>query len=141
MDMSAAYVRYYAGVLRAHPIRRYAPHMDAKTELRLPALDPATVLARTSSLYPTEAMRAVTLSLSDINGPRGGADLRCTVTLELRPRGSARGEATSSDLMAAVGRALARARSSLRRASGRGRRTRSKAAGDGRSARAWDARA
>lgn len=35
------------------------------------------------------------------------------VTLELIPRGSVRGEATDSDLLVAVGRALARARSGL----------------------------
>jgi len=34
--------------------------MDAKTGLRRPALDPATVPPRTTSGYPTEAMRAVT---------------------------------------------------------------------------------
>jgi hypothetical protein len=94
-----------------------------------------------ASLRSATDVRAVTLSLSDVNGPRGGQDLRCTVILELTPRGSVRGEATSSDLMAAVGRALARARSSMRRASGRDRRTRSKAADGGRSSRAWDVRA
>ena len=94
-----------------------------------------------ASLRSATDVRAVTLSLSDVNGPRGGQDLRCTVTLELAPRGSVRGEAVSSDVMAAVGRALARARSSLRRASSRGRRTRSEAAGGGRSSRAWEARA
>jgi ribosome-associated translation inhibitor RaiA len=73
------------------------------------------------------SVRAVSLSLADINGPRGGADLRCTVTLELTPHGSVRAEATSSDLVEAVGRALARARRSLRRSAGRGRRARSKA--------------
>jgi uncharacterized cupin superfamily protein len=34
--------------------------MDAKTGLRRPALDPATVPPRMTSGYPTEAMRAVT---------------------------------------------------------------------------------
>jgi hypothetical protein len=80
-----------------------------------------------ASLRSATGVRSVTLSLSDINGPRGGADIRCTVTLELTPRGSARGEATSSDLMAAMGRAMARARRSLRRSTGTARRTRSRA--------------
>jgi hypothetical protein len=85
-----------------------------------------------ASLRSATGVRAVTLSLSDINGRRGGADLRCTVTFELTPRGSARGEATSSDLMAAVGCALARARGSLRRTTGTARRTRSRASASGR---------
>jgi ribosome-associated translation inhibitor RaiA len=93
-----------------------------------------------ASLRSATDVRAATLSFSDDNGPRGGADLRCTVTLELTPRGSVRGEATSSDLMAALGRALARARGSLRRASGRGRRTRWRATAEGRSPLAWEVR-
>ena len=94
-----------------------------------------------ASLRAATDVRAVTLSLSDVNGPRGGQDLRCTVTLELTPRGSVRGEAVSSDVMAAVGRALARARGSLRRASGRGRRKRPRARAGGRSSPAWEVRA
>jgi hypothetical protein len=57
---------------------------------------------------------SVTLGLSDINGPRGGEDLRCTVTVELLPSGSLRAEAVSSDLLSALGRALARARRGIR---------------------------
>lgn len=30
----------------------------------------------------------VSMSLRDVNGPRGGADTRCQVAVELRPRGS-----------------------------------------------------
>lgn len=66
-------------------------------------------------------VRAVTLWLSDVNGPRGGADLHCAVSLELMPRGSVRAEATDSDLLAAVTRALARARRSFHRAARRDR--------------------
>jgi hypothetical protein len=58
-------------------------------------------------------VRAVTIWLSDVNGPRGGADLHCAVSLDLIPRGSVRAEATDSDLLAAVSRALARARRSI----------------------------
>lgn len=53
---------------------------------------------------------SVTLTVSDTNGPRGGADLRCVVTVDLVPKGSVRAEATDSDLLSAIGRALARAR-------------------------------
>jgi len=53
---------------------------------------------------------SVGLALSDLNGPRGGADLRCVVTVDLLPNGSLRAEATHADLLSAVGRALARAR-------------------------------
>ncbi len=57
---------------------------------------------------------SVTVALSDVNGPRGGEDLHCSVTVELVPNGSVRGEATDSDLFSAVGRALARARRTIR---------------------------
>jgi hypothetical protein len=69
-------------------------------------------------------VHSVTLAFSDVNGPRGGADLRCVITVELVPRGSVRAEATSSDLLSAVGRALARARRSVLRGAQRGRRVR-----------------
>ncbi len=70
-------------------------------------------------------VHSVTLGFSDLNGPRGGADLRCAITVDLIPRGSVRAEATSSDLLSAVGRALARARRSVQRGAQRGRRLRS----------------
>jgi ribosome-associated translation inhibitor RaiA len=69
-------------------------------------------------------LRSVSLGLSDVNGPRGGADLRCVITAELIPRGLVRAEATSSDLLSAVGRALARVRRSLRQGASRRRRVR-----------------
>lgn len=69
-------------------------------------------------------VRSVTLGFSDVNGPRGGADLRCAITVDLIPRGSVRAEATSSDLLSAVGRALARARRSVHRGAQRSRRVR-----------------
>ena len=59
-------------------------------------------------------VRSVTIELTDINGPRGGADLRCAVTVDLLPRGSVRAEATDADLGSAVGRALAWARRRIR---------------------------
>jgi len=66
----------------------------------------------------------VRLELADINGPRGGADLRCVVAVELLPRGTVRAEATDADLVSAVGLALARARRGILRETdlgGRGR--------------------
>ena len=62
--------------------------------------------------------------LSDITGPRGGADLRCVVSVELLPKGTVRAEATDSDLISAVGRALARARRAIRGDGKRQRRAR-----------------
>jgi len=64
---------------------------------------------------------SVGLELSDINGPRGGVDLRCVVTVDLVPTGSLRAEATHADLLSAVGRALGRARREIQGAA-RGRR-------------------
>lgn len=68
---------------------------------------------------------SVTLGISDINGPRGGEDLRCVVTVELVPTGSVRAEATHADLLSAVGRALARARRAILGSAGRERGMRS----------------
>jgi hypothetical protein len=69
-------------------------------------------------------VHSVTLEFSDVNGPRGGADLRCAITVDVIPRGSVRAEATSSDLLSALGRALARARRSVLQAARRERRLR-----------------
>jgi hypothetical protein len=66
-------------------------------------------------------VRGATLWLSDVNGPRGGVDLHCAVSIDLMPRGSVRGEATDSDLLAAVARAVARARRSVHRGGRRNR--------------------
>jgi putative sigma-54 modulation protein len=77
---------------------------------------------RTSLRSSGTSVRAVTVSLSDVNGPRGGVDLHCAVNLELMPRGSVRAEATDSDLLAAVRRALARVHRGIERAAGRHRR-------------------
>jgi len=57
---------------------------------------------------------SVTRGLFDINGPRGGEDLRCVVTVDLLPKGTVRAEATDSDVVSALGRALARARRTIR---------------------------
>ncbi len=97
-------------------------------EMRTQGLDLAGVVhrhlerqVRASLRWSGTDVRAVTLWLSDVNGPRGGADLHCAVSLDLTPRGSVRAEATDSDLFAAVTRALARARRSVDRDAGRDR--------------------
>ena len=69
----------------------------------------------------TPEVQAVTISLSDVNGPRGGIDLRCAVTVELSSGRNARAEATDSDIVIALGRALALAKRSMRRDRQRGR--------------------
>jgi ribosome-associated translation inhibitor RaiA len=81
---------------------------------------------RLRSALSAGGVRKVTVHVEDINGPRGGADLRSTVTLELEPRGSVRGEAIADDVIVAVGRATAKARQSLRRQSRRRRRERTR---------------
>ena len=46
--------------------------------------------------------------LSDQNGPRGGIDQHCRITLALTPGGKLVTEATDIDMLAAVGRAADR---------------------------------
>jgi len=60
-------------------------------------------------------VQGVTVSLADVNGPRGGTDLECAVTVDLAAGGQARGEARDSDAVVALGRAVARAKRSMRR--------------------------
>ena len=55
------------------------------------------------------------IALEDLNGPRGGRDQRCGVTLLLIPRGSVRAQATGSDLWSAVDRAVQKAARQLDR--------------------------
>jgi len=81
---------------------------------------------------------SVTLGLADVNGPRGGDDLRCSVTVELLPKGSLRAEATGSDPLSAVGRALARVRRGLRGGAKRARRS-ARSAGPEPAAAQWGA--
>ena len=49
------------------------------------------------------------IALQDLNGPRGGKDQRCCVTLLLNPRGSVRAQAKGSDLWSVVDRAVQKA--------------------------------
>lgn len=92
------------------------------TQVRTQALDLGSAFERhlagrvRAALGPFAArVGLVTASFSDVNGPRGGPDLHCAVSVELVPTGSVRTEATDSDLVAALTKALARARRSLSR--------------------------
>jgi putative sigma-54 modulation protein len=53
-------------------------------------------------------IRRVTMSLTDLNGPRGGVDKRCRVEVALEPRGAVFIEEDGSDIHAAVDRAAER---------------------------------
>ena len=57
----------------------------------------------------------VRVSLSDINGPRGGLDKRCQIHIPLPHHGPVVVEDTESDLYAAIDRAVERAGETLRR--------------------------
>lgn len=105
------------------------------TNVRTQGLDLAGAIHRHLERRVRAALRscatrvgAVTVCFSDINGPRGGPDLNCGITVDLIPRGSLRAEATDSDLMAALTRALARIRRSMDGAGRTGRRSRTRAA-------------
>ncbi len=62
------------------------------------------------------SVRAATVHLSDVNGPRGGVDQKCSVQVALSPSGSIRAEATDADMLLAFDRAAGRARRGIRRA-------------------------
>jgi ribosome hibernation promoting factor len=66
-------------------------------------------------------VRAVSVRLVDLNGPRGGIDKKCSIEARLVPRGSVRVEDTDSELPAAVDRAAARLGRAVARALERGR--------------------
>jgi putative sigma-54 modulation protein len=53
-------------------------------------------------------VRSVTVSLEDLNGPRGGIDKRCAMQADLAPGGRVRVEKTDSEVRAAIGRTAAR---------------------------------
>src|SRR5690349_3646597 len=68
----------------------------------------------------------VVVRLSDVNGPRGGIDKRCRLSVALIPRGVLRIEGTGADPFALVAHVAKRARRAVQRALGR-RRTRAAA--------------
>ena len=47
--------------------------------------------------------------IEDVNGPRGGADKRCSIQVTLIPSGSVQGEATAPELYGAFARGAQRA--------------------------------
>ena len=53
-------------------------------------------------------IRRISVTLEDINGPRGGEDQRCKIEVSLVPSGSIMAEATDADVASAVGRAAGR---------------------------------
>ncbi len=53
-------------------------------------------------------VRAVSVRLVDLNGPRGGIDKKCAMQARLAPRGSVRVENTDSEFPAAIDRAATR---------------------------------
>jgi hypothetical protein len=55
-------------------------------------------------------IREVTVWLEDVNGPRGGVDIRCRLDIHLRPWGRISVAALASDEFAATANAAARAR-------------------------------
>ena len=61
-------------------------------------------------------VRAVTVNLEDLNGPRGGIDKRCSMQADLSPGGRVRVEKTDSELRAAIGRTAARLAHAVARA-------------------------
>lgn len=66
-------------------------------------------------------VRAVSVSLEDLNGPRGGMDKRCSMQADLNPGGTVRVEKRDSELRAAIGRTAARLAHAVARALERSR--------------------
>lgn len=58
----------------------------------------------------TRRVRTIRVWLEDINGPRGGVDIRCRIEVHFRPRGSITVSALAIDEYAAIARAAAGAR-------------------------------
>jgi hypothetical protein len=55
-------------------------------------------------------VRTIRVWLDDVNGPRGGMDIRCRIDVHFRPRGSITVAAQAIDEYAATARAASRAR-------------------------------
>lgn len=60
-------------------------------------------------------VRRVTVRISDINGPRGGTDKRCRLTIGLIPSDTIDVQEVNADLFAAIDRAAERAGQALAR--------------------------
>ena len=65
--------------------------------------------------FADDHIRRVTVRLSDINGPRGGEDKRCQVTVTMARMPSVLIEDIGHDLYASIDRALERTRLSVTR--------------------------
>jgi ribosomal subunit interface protein len=65
--------------------------------------------------FASDRIRRVTVQLSDINGPRGGADKRCQLVVTMEKLPSVIIEDTENDLYAAIDRATERAARSVAR--------------------------
>lgn len=72
-------------------------------------------------------VRAVSVSLADLNGPRGGIDKKCSMQARLAPRGSVRVESRDSEVPAAIDRAATRLARAVTRAFERRREARNHA--------------
>lgn len=71
-----------------------------------------------------DRVQRVTVSLLDVNGPRGGEDKLCRIEARLRPTGTVFVEEAGADLLTVVDRAADRVGEAVSRALKRGRRSR-----------------
>jgi ribosome-associated translation inhibitor RaiA len=58
-------------------------------------------------------IRRITVWLEDVNGPRGGVDKRCRITLHLKRSGRLTADASAATRYWAIAKATARARTAL----------------------------
>lgn len=70
-----------------------------------------------------QKIRRVAVQLTDLNGPRGGLDKQCRVTVTLSPSGKLMVEAIDADLPTAIDRAADRLERSVTREMERRRET------------------
>lgn len=90
-----------------HPSRKIRRLVDRRVAFELSRFGPR--------------VKAVSVSLEDLNGPRGGIDKRCAMQADLAPLGVVRVEKRDSELPAAIGRAAARLAQAVARAFARRR--------------------
>ncbi len=60
-------------------------------------------------------IRQIMVRIADLNGPRGGVDKQCRITVDVRPFGTVILEETDADLYRAIDRAAHRVSQSVRR--------------------------
>jgi ribosomal subunit interface protein len=82
-------------------------------------------------------LQSVDVRLSDVNGPRGGVDKSCAITVALRRLGVVFASARGVDAYGTVDRAVSRIHAVLRRRVGRRRRGRRSVAGVFTGSRTW----